>query len=110
MNLQLTHKDLEQQLGGQFTGVDDKTVFKNIAYDTRNIVDGVNTLFFALTGEFRDGHSFIQHAYEKGVRCFIISKKIDTANYKEAAFYRVTDTLFALQELLLITVKNSITR
>ena len=99
MNLQLTHKDLEQQLGGQFTGVDDKTVFKNIAYDTRNIVDGVNTLFFALTGEFRDGHSFIQHAYEKGVRCFIISKKIDTANYKEAAFYRVTDTLFALQEL-----------
>ncbi|MDP4867116.1 MAG: Mur ligase family protein, partial [Crocinitomicaceae bacterium] len=99
MNLQLTHKDLEQQLGGQFIGVDNKTVFKNIAYDTRNIVNGVNTLFFALKGEFRDGHSFIQHAYEKGVRCFVISEKIDTDNFQDAAFYKVKDTLFALQEL-----------
>ncbi len=99
LNLQLTHTDLEQQLGGQFIGVDRKTVFKNIAYDTRNIVNGENTLFFALTGEFRDGHSFIQHAYEKGVRCFVISKKIDTDNFKDTAFYTVKDTLFALQEL-----------
>jgi alanine racemase len=99
LNLQLTHKDLEQQLGGQFIGVDHKTVFKNIAYDTRNIVNGENTLFFALTGEFRDGHSFIQNAYEKGVRCFVISKKIDTEHFKDAAFYTVKDTLFALQEL-----------
>jgi alanine racemase len=99
LNLQLTHKDLEQQLGGQFIGVDNRTVFKNIAYDTRNIVDGENTLFFALTGEFRDGHSFIQNAYDKGVRCFVISKKIDTDNFQDAAFYKVKDTLFALQEL-----------
>lgn len=99
LNLQLTHKDLEQQLGGQFIGVDNKTVFKNIAYDTRNIVNGENTLFFALTGEFRDGHSFIQNAYDKGVRCFVISKKIDTDNFQDAAFYKVKDTLFALQEL-----------
>ena len=99
LNLQLTHNKLKQQLGGQFLGADNKTVFKNIAYDTRNIVKGENTLFFALTGEFRDGHSFIQNAYEKGVRCFVISQNLETNTYSDACFYLVKDTLFALQEL-----------
>jgi len=99
LNLQLTHKNLNQQLGGQFFGVESKTVFSTIAYDSRNIVAGKNTLFFALTGEFRDGHVFIQSAYEKGVRCFVVSQNINFDTFPGAGFYLVKDTLFALQEL-----------
>ncbi|XOV66763.1 MAG: alanine racemase [Fluviicola sp.] len=70
-----------------------------MSFDTRRIVRGDEVLFFALKGEFRDGHSFIGEAYKKGVRTFVVSKKIDTSEYEGAAFLHVEDTLKALQTL-----------
>lgn len=74
-------------------------VIDQITTDTRKLIDGDLSAFFALTGEFRDGHSFIEAAYKKGIRVFVVSKKIQTDKYPHAHFILVKDTLLALQEL-----------
>ena len=47
----------------------------HLVYDTRKIVNGEQSIFIALKTNNRDGHNFIQSAYEKGVRNFIVSNQ-----------------------------------
>lgn len=51
------------------------TQVSELVYDTRKIVDSSTSIFFALMGE-RDGHDFIEQAFEKGVRNFIVSQEL----------------------------------
>lgn len=97
MRLALSYQDLSEQL--QVTLPNSDRVIRNVAFDTRRIVTGTDVLFFALRGEFRDGHTFIQAAYDKGVRTFVVSEKINIDSYAGAEFIRVEDTLIALQKL-----------
>ncbi|MDI9365472.1 MAG: bifunctional UDP-N-acetylmuramoyl-tripeptide:D-alanyl-D-alanine ligase/alanine racemase [Flavobacterium sp.] len=74
----------------------------SIAYlliDSRKIVFPKTSLFFALAGPRRDGHTYIKEVYERGVRNFVVSKKIETATYPQANFLLVNDVLKALQTL-----------
>lgn len=71
----------------------------NISFDTRKIANGEGTLFVALSGDFRNGHTFIQDAYSKGVRLFLVSENVDISAYPEAFFIQVENTLWALQEI-----------
>lgn len=74
-------------------------VITNVSYDTRKIHSGASSLFFALNGSFRDGHSFIEPAYQKGVRHFVVSKPGITAHMEDAHELVVPDTFEALQQL-----------
>ncbi|MFC4232191.1 bifunctional UDP-N-acetylmuramoyl-tripeptide:D-alanyl-D-alanine ligase/alanine racemase [Parasediminibacterium paludis] len=67
--------------------------------DSRKIVFPETSLFFALTGPRRDGHSYIHEVYKRGVRNFVVSQKIDTTLYPNANFLLVNDVLKALQTL-----------
>lgn len=67
--------------------------------DSRKIVNPARAMFIAIKGSHRDGHQFIDDAYEKGVRTFLVSAETDTAKYKDAQFLKVTDTLTALHQL-----------
>ena len=71
----------------------------NVSYDTRKIHSGASSLFFALNGSFRDGHSFIEAAYQKGVRHFVVSKPGITAHMEDAYELVVPDTFESLQQL-----------
>ncbi len=74
-------------------------LIRTILSDSRKLSDMNHALFFALKAR-RDGHSFIPAIYEAGVRSFVISdSEFDTGVYPEANFYRVSDTLMALQDL-----------
>src|SRR5690606_21879761 len=78
---------------------DEEQEISELAYDSRKIRKGANSLFFALK-KVRDGHLFIDDAYRKGVRSFVVSRSdIDFASYGDANFIVVHDTLSALQEL-----------
>lgn len=70
-----------------------------ICYDSRKIIEIKNTAFFALNGTFRDGHQFIDSAYDQGIRVFVVSKNIDVKFYPDAFFILVDDTLKSLQNL-----------
>ena len=71
-----------------------------LSTDSRTIVSGKETLFFALVTQRNDGHQYMRKAYEKGVRSFVISserKNLD--NYPGASILLVGDTLKALHDL-----------
>ncbi len=67
--------------------------------DSRKIVFPSTTLFFALTGNRRDGHNFIKEVYERGIRNFVVTNGFDTTPFAQANFLMVTNTTEALQAL-----------
>ena len=75
---------------------------EHLVVDSRKIIFPKSTLFFALRGPRRDGHEFIREAYEKGIRHFVISRRIDTYTYPDADFFLVYNALKALQILAAI--------
>ena len=74
-------------------------IVDRIAFDSRRFVDGAGTAFFALKGQFRNGHEYLAAAYEKGVRIFVVSETVEMNDFPHAHFVKVEDTLQALQAL-----------
>lgn len=74
-------------------------IIERLVLDSRKIYSPAGSLFFALKGPRRDGHRFIAEVYKKGVRNFVVSEPIAAADYPDAEFIKVYDTLEALQEL-----------
>jgi alanine racemase len=74
------------------------TIITQVCIDTRQITHAEQTLFFCLIAR-NDGHQHIEQAYKKGIRNFIVSKKMDCINFQEANFILVENTLKALQQL-----------
>lgn len=67
--------------------------------DSRQLLHPDSGLFFALKTPQRNGHAFVQVAYQKGIRNFIVQEAINAANLPEANIIRVSDTVVALQQL-----------
>ena len=70
-----------------------------IFFDSRKIFSPATSLFIALKGPRRNGHSFIPELYKKGVRNFIICEEIKPEDLPEANILFVKDGLSALQQL-----------
>jgi UDP-N-acetylmuramyl pentapeptide synthase len=61
------------------TEFDNNIYIDNVALDSRiNLTQ--HTLFFCIVGDRNNGHHYIKNAYNKGVRCFVISENIETKN------------------------------
>ncbi len=71
---------------------------EHLLIDSRTVLFPADSLFFALKGPRRNGHSFINELYQKGVRNFVVCEKI-VEEYNGAVFLQVADTLQALQLL-----------
>jgi alanine racemase len=71
---------------------------EHLLIDSRTVLFPADSLFFALKGPRRNGHSFINELYQKGVRSFVVSEKIEE-EYSGVTFLQVADTLQALQLL-----------
>jgi alanine racemase len=67
--------------------------------DSRRVLFPETSLFFALPGTKQDGHQFIEDAYKKGVRQFVLSRKVDISSFQGANFFLVPDVTAALQAL-----------
>ena len=90
--------DIAQACSGKLTGNISLSGIKHISTDTRKIIHAPDTLFIALSGPRNDGHQYIQSAYQKGVRKFIV-EHTDTGLFPDAGFIVVENTLKALQDL-----------
>lgn len=75
------------------------TVIEHLLLDSRKILFPATSLFFALKGPRRDGHSFLQEVYDKGVRHFVVSTEDFSPLPEDASILLVKDTLQALQSL-----------
>lgn len=67
----------------------------SVFYDTRKIGTTSNAAFFALTSSLGDGHRFLELAYQKGVRTFVVSEAIHFKK-EDAVVYSVENTWVAL--------------
>lgn len=75
-------------------------IIEKVVYDTRKIASSEGQAFFALKGDFRDGNDFLNDAYRKGIRVFVVSE-IPNKPHKNAAYILVRDTLASIQNLAL---------
>jgi len=78
---------------------DTSCTIEHLLIDSRRVIHPPTALFFALSTSRRDGHDFIKETYSKGVRNFVVQATISTAQFPEANFLLVTNTLHALQQL-----------
>jgi alanine racemase len=86
-------------VGGKLhLSVNDHTTILHLLTDSRKIVTPEFSLFFAIKGDRRDGHEFIDSLIRSGVYNFVISKK-EFIGDKKANFIVVDDTLVAMQNL-----------
>lgn len=74
-------------------------VIQKLCIDTRKLVSPGYTLFIALKGMRQDGHQYIQQAYNKGVRSFLVQAGFDTEGFPDSNFIVVENTVTALQEI-----------
>jgi alanine racemase len=72
----------------------------SIVYDTRRVYQGENALFVALQGSSRRGDAFIDDAYSKGIRSFLVSELPQGHDrFASANWYIMPQPLMALQQL-----------
>ena len=68
--------------------------------DSRSLSEPSNSLFFALSTTHNDGHKYVRHLYDRGVRNFVVQHAfVGMDEIPEANCLRVQDTLSALQQL-----------
>ncbi len=95
MNLNLKHKVFVKIIDGKENQYSEQTI-NTIYYDTRSINLVENSAFFALQGR-RNGHDYVQNAYDKGVRYFVVHQEVDLP--QDATVIAVENTLRALQKV-----------
>ncbi len=96
--MQYTIQDIQSIIGAKGIIVDN-TIIEYLIIDSRKIIFPNNSLFFALHSDRRDGHSFIEEAYQRGIRNFIVEKSIDFNKFPNTNFLLVHNSLNALQTL-----------
>lgn len=96
---QTTIADINKWVGGTWLQHDADLPVDELAIDSRKLADPTSSLFVALPTKYRDGHQYINNAYQQGVRNFLVSQEIDASPYPNANIIKVPDTLTALQKL-----------
>lgn len=76
-----------------------ETLISRISVDSRTIINGDGTLFFALKGERHNGHQYLNDLTDKNVKVFVVSENIKIDPAKKIAIIQVAETLDALQKL-----------
>jgi len=95
-----TIQDITGALGSLLIAVSraiEKRSFTGVAVDSRQVQPG--HLFIALPGEHRDGHEFIDDAISRGATGIITQQPPPSDMPQEVSFFRVGNTLTALQRL-----------
>lgn len=76
-----------------------QTPILHVVTDTRRITFPEDSIFIALETEHNDGHRYLQHAYEQGVRNFIIQKEPIGEFPNDVNVLQCADSLRALQRI-----------
>ena len=92
--------NISQILSGQIVTQQNNLAIKELSIDTRKILNPYHSLFFALKGIRNNGHLYIETAYNKGIRNFIISEVVDFTRFSGCSVLLVNDTTSALQQLV----------
>lgn len=67
--------------------------------DSRKVIVGDGSIFFAIKGMHHDGHTYLSRLYKSGVRQFIVEHNVELTAYPEASFIQVRSSVNALQKI-----------
>lgn len=84
---------------GTFLLQNDNTAIEHLLIDSRKIIFPESSLFFAIKSPRNDGHKYLHEVYEKGVRNFVVSEKVDAKKLPKATIIQIENTVRALQQL-----------
>lgn len=99
--MKYTLLQLTQILDGELVrnDLDPLTAITQLAIDSRAVMSGEKTLFFAIKGIRNNGHHYLSELTERGVQVFVISESVSIPDTESIALIRVNNTLEALQKL-----------
>ena len=98
-NMKYHIEDIVSIVKGRLQQQHDNASIEQLLTDSRKLIFPSTSLFFAIKGPRRDGHSFVGPLYEKGVRNFVVSEPVDATSLPEANIVQVKEVLQALQLL-----------
>ena len=98
MNFQLSIKQFSHIIAVDSISLEPDIFVNGVVYDTRKIFDGNGKVFFALQGKYRDGIAFVEEAYQKGIRVFVLDELPEVLQ-PDAAYLKVDEPLDALMKL-----------
>ena len=96
-----TFSQIAQITGGTVLADNYEGSIETFLTDSRRVFNSRAAVFLAIDGERHDGHAFLQDVYDKGVRQFIIEKKIkfSTEALQNANVLLVGHAIGALQRI-----------
>ncbi len=89
--------DLPAICGGQILHAHSNPSLSALCLDSRNLSIQKGAVFFAISGSNHDGHLYIEEAFDKGIRIFVVEK--DIADLEEACVLKVESAITALQQI-----------
>ena len=97
MKLNLTISELSHIVGGEISEGNSTNFIHSICTDTRHTIDAEHTLFIPLIGEHFNGHVFVETAFHKGIRTFIVSEEVNLTS--DCVVIHVENTTEAFQKI-----------
>jgi Alr-MurF fusion protein len=94
-----TIQKIAEVTGASFMQRGADTSVQHLSYDSRSLSFPATSLFFAIRTGRQDGHQFVNQAYQKGVRNFIVDKEIELTRLENANVLQVDNTVSAMQKL-----------
>lgn len=95
--MSLSLKNIIPVIHAKWFGESDAMPVDHISIDSRSLQNGVNTLFFALSGPNNDAHHYIEELIDTGVFNFVVTHIPDEVR-GQANFLVVDNTTDALQQ------------
>lgn len=89
--------ELEAICNGTIVNMPMDPALSSLCIDTRNLSIQHGAVFFAIGGVNHDGHQYIEEAFQKGIRLFVVEKDID--DMEEACVLKVSSSVEALQKI-----------
>lgn len=83
-------------------GGDTQRIIDTLVTDSRSVRrEAPNCLFFALRTATNDGHRYVHHVFDKGVRCFVVEdlSSVEASVLRHSCVVEVGNSLEALQQL-----------
>lgn len=72
-------------------------VINALCTDSRKLSIQKGSVFFAINGENQDGHEYLQEAFDKGIRLFIVERNVK--DFEESNVLKVKSVVKALQKI-----------
>ena len=95
--IEMNFSELAEICEGAFLYRTDDQRVTSLCIDTRNLSIQRGAVFFAIDGDNHDGHSYVKDAYEKGIRLFVVEKRIEGMD--EASALLAPSSVGALQAI-----------